>query len=180
MKASASRWDTAWKEPMGRPNCSRVRAYSAVSASAPSHVPSCSAHRATSVADLCAATGLRPGSLYAAFTDKETLFRRAFGRDADHFRSTLPADLSGLAAITAWLDTLPFDFASIDLDDVWASAGDFLTSASFGQGALAGVSATASFFTGLALMIVPEVVQGLFSSVSGDAPISGGSIPEVQ
>ncbi|KNY04481.1 AI-2E family transporter [Microbacterium sp. GCS4] len=60
----------------------------------------------------------------------------------------------GISQVTAWLDTLPFDFASIDLDDVWASAGDFLTSASFGQGALAGVSATASFFTGLALMIV--------------------------
>jgi len=60
----------------------------------------------------------------------------------------------GITQVTAWLDTLPFDFGSIDLDDVWASAGDFLTSASFGQGALAGVSATASFFTGLALMIV--------------------------
>lgn len=60
----------------------------------------------------------------------------------------------GIAQVTAWLDTLPFDIASIDLDDVWASAGEFLTSASFGRGALAGVSATASFFTGLALMIV--------------------------
>jgi predicted PurR-regulated permease PerM len=60
----------------------------------------------------------------------------------------------GITQVTAWLDTLPFDFGSIDLDDVWANAGDFLTSASFGQGALAGVSATASFFTGLALMIV--------------------------
>ncbi|WP_144873059.1 AI-2E family transporter [Microbacterium sp. 1.5R] len=60
----------------------------------------------------------------------------------------------GVSKVTAWLDTLPFDFASIDLDEVWSSVGDFLTSASFGQGALAGVSATASFFTGLALMIV--------------------------
>ncbi|WP_373372458.1 AI-2E family transporter [Microbacterium foliorum] len=60
----------------------------------------------------------------------------------------------GIAQVTSWLNTLPFDFASIDLDDVWAGAGDFLTSASFGRGALAGVSATASFFTGLALMIV--------------------------
>ncbi len=60
----------------------------------------------------------------------------------------------GIAQVTAWLNTLPFDLASVDLDDVWASAGDFLTSASFGRGALAGVSATASFFTGLALMIV--------------------------
>lgn len=60
----------------------------------------------------------------------------------------------GIGQITAWLDTLPFDVAAIDLDDVWASAGDFLTSASFGRGALAGVSATASFFTGLVLLIV--------------------------
>lgn len=60
----------------------------------------------------------------------------------------------GITQVTAWLGTLPFDIAAIDLDDVWASAGDFLTSASFGRGALAGVSATASFFTGLALMIV--------------------------
>ncbi|KAA0960670.1 AI-2E family transporter [Microbacterium sp. ANT_H45B] len=60
----------------------------------------------------------------------------------------------GIAQVTSWLNTLPFDFASIDLDDVWAGAGEFLTSASFGRGALAGVSATASFFTGLALMIV--------------------------
>ena len=60
----------------------------------------------------------------------------------------------GITQITAWLDTLPFDIVAIDLDDVWAGVGDFLTSASFGRGALAGVSATASFFTGLALMIV--------------------------
>lgn len=60
----------------------------------------------------------------------------------------------GITQVTAWLNTLPFDIDAIDLDDVWASAGDFLTSASFGRGALAGVSATASFFTGLALMIV--------------------------
>ncbi len=60
----------------------------------------------------------------------------------------------GIVQVTAWLDTLPFGIADLDLDDLWASAGEFLTSASFGRGALAGVSATASFFTGLALMIV--------------------------
>ncbi|WP_314647912.1 AI-2E family transporter [uncultured Microbacterium sp.] len=60
----------------------------------------------------------------------------------------------GISQVTAWLDTLPFDIQSLDLDDLWASAQEFLTSASFGRGALAGVSATASFFTGLALMIV--------------------------
>ncbi len=60
----------------------------------------------------------------------------------------------GISQVTGWLDTLPFDIQSLDLDDLWASAQDFLTSAAFGRGALAGVSATASFFTGLALMIV--------------------------
>lgn len=60
----------------------------------------------------------------------------------------------GIGQVTTWLDTLPFDMQSLDLDDLWASAQEFLTSASFGRGALAGVSATASFFTGLALMIV--------------------------
>lgn len=62
-------------------------------------------YAATSVADLCAATGLKPGSLYAAFTDKETLFRRAFNRYAEHFRATLPTGLTGRAAIEAWLAT---------------------------------------------------------------------------
>jgi predicted PurR-regulated permease PerM len=60
----------------------------------------------------------------------------------------------GIVQVTAWLDTLPFDFDTVNLDEVWAGVTDFLTSASFGRGALAGVSATASFFTGLALMIV--------------------------
>lgn len=60
----------------------------------------------------------------------------------------------GLTEVGAWLDTLPFDFATVNLDEVWANVGQFLTSASFGRGALAGVSATASFFTGLALMVV--------------------------
>ena len=43
MNPSARRWETAWKVPIGRPNCSRVLAYDAVSASAPSVTPSCSA-----------------------------------------------------------------------------------------------------------------------------------------
>lgn len=60
----------------------------------------------------------------------------------------------GIEQVTAWLGTLPFDLDTIDMDDVWNSASTFLTSSAFGQGALAGVSATASFFTGLVLMIV--------------------------
>jgi TetR/AcrR family transcriptional regulator, transcriptional repressor for nem operon len=60
---------------------------------------------ATSMADLYAVTGLKPGNLYATFTDKETLFRRAFKAYAVHFGASMPDGLSGLAAIQAWLET---------------------------------------------------------------------------
>ncbi len=60
---------------------------------------------ATSMTDIYAATGLKPGNLYATFTDKETLFRRAFNAYATQFRESLPKGLSGKAAIHAWLDS---------------------------------------------------------------------------
>jgi TetR/AcrR family transcriptional regulator, transcriptional repressor for nem operon len=59
----------------------------------------------TSMADIYAATGLKPGNLYATFTDKETLFQRAFDAYVKHFRNSMPHGLSGKAAIHAWLDT---------------------------------------------------------------------------
>lgn len=59
----------------------------------------------TSMSDIYAATGLKPGNLYATFTDKETFFRRAFEAYAVHFMASLPKGLSGRAAISAWLDT---------------------------------------------------------------------------
>lgn len=49
---------------------------------------------------------------------------------------------------------LPFVITSEQIDEWLASVGDFLTSAQFGSGALAGVGAVASFITGLILMIV--------------------------
>ena len=58
---------------------------------------------ATSMSDIYAATGLKPGSVYAVFKDKEGLFRAVFERYATHFRATLPTDRAGLAAIVAWL-----------------------------------------------------------------------------
>lgn len=58
---------------------------------------------AASMTDIYAATGLKPGNLYATFTDKHTLFRRAFETYAAHFRSTLPRNEDGLAAIRTWL-----------------------------------------------------------------------------
>jgi TetR/AcrR family transcriptional repressor of nem operon len=60
---------------------------------------------ATSMAEIYEATGLKPGSIYAAFGDKETLFRRAFEAYVQRFRSLFPKDAEGLAAIRAWLDT---------------------------------------------------------------------------
>lgn len=60
-------------------------------------------YAATSMTDLYEATGLKPGSLYAAFVDKETLFRRCFEAYTEHFRATLPKDRQGVAAIEAWL-----------------------------------------------------------------------------
>ncbi|MGL4237849.1 TetR/AcrR family transcriptional regulator [Tabrizicola sp.] len=59
---------------------------------------------ATSMSDIYAATGLKPGNLYATFTDKESLFRRAFEAYGAQFRATLPQDRRGLRAIGDWLD----------------------------------------------------------------------------
>jgi TetR/AcrR family transcriptional regulator, transcriptional repressor for nem operon len=59
----------------------------------------------TSMANIYAATGLKPGNLYATFIDKETLFSRAFERYVHLFRSSLPVGLTGREAINAWLDT---------------------------------------------------------------------------
>ena len=60
-------------------------------------------YAATAMSDVYEATGLKPGSLYAAFKDKEELFRRCFEAYAELFRATLPADRAGLGAITSWL-----------------------------------------------------------------------------
>lgn len=58
---------------------------------------------AASMSEIYAATGLKPGNLYATFTDKHTLFRRAFETYAAQFRATLPQGVKGLAAIRAWV-----------------------------------------------------------------------------
>ena len=49
----------------------------------------------TSLDDLCAATGLGRGSLYAAFGDKHSLFLQAFGGYCDRNESWLEAALNG-------------------------------------------------------------------------------------
>ncbi|MGZ0711573.1 AI-2E family transporter (plasmid) [Coraliomargarita sp. W4R53] len=60
----------------------------------------------------------------------------------------------GIQSISTWVQTLPFDFLTPEQIDEWtASLLDFLTSAQFGSGAIAGVSAVASFVTGFILMV---------------------------
>ncbi|NYD66282.1 AI-2E family transporter [Agromyces atrinae] len=49
---------------------------------------------------------------------------------------------------------LPFSITDEQIQDATDAVTDFLTSAQFGSGAIAGVSATASFITGLVLMVV--------------------------
>ncbi|MCS4276637.1 putative PurR-regulated permease PerM [Mycetocola sp. BIGb0189] len=60
----------------------------------------------------------------------------------------------GLSTLQGYLKDLPFTISDDQLDDFKDSISGFLTSAQFGNGALAGVSAATSFFTGLVLMIV--------------------------
>ena len=60
----------------------------------------------------------------------------------------------GFQQLLAWVQTLPFDFLQPDQLDEWvASLTDFVTSAQFGSGALAGVGAVANFVTGFVLMV---------------------------
>lgn len=60
----------------------------------------------------------------------------------------------GVQHLIAWGKTLPFDFLKPEQIDEWISTlTDFVTSAQFGSGAIAGVSAVASFVTGAVLMV---------------------------
>ncbi|MFS0868112.1 AI-2E family transporter [Microbacterium sp. 179-B 1A2 NHS] len=59
----------------------------------------------------------------------------------------------GFQDLLAWVQTLPIEIDQEQIDSVIATATDFLTSAQFGSGALAGVSAVASFLTGFVLFV---------------------------
>lgn len=72
-------------------------------------------YAATAMSDIYAATGLKPGSVYAAFRDKEGLFQQVFEHYAGFFRATLPTDQHGLGAIKAWIE-LQAKLASEDSD----------------------------------------------------------------
>lgn len=58
---------------------------------------------ATSMSDVYEATGLGASSIYAFVKDKNDLFRRVFERYVEGFRTTIPTNQSGAAAIREWL-----------------------------------------------------------------------------
>ena len=60
----------------------------------------------------------------------------------------------GFRTFAAWAQDLPFFPSERELEDLLDQATDFVTSAQFGSGALAGVSAVASFLTGFVLFVV--------------------------
>lgn len=60
----------------------------------------------------------------------------------------------GITSLQDYVQRLPFQITDQQIEDARQSVVGFLTSSSFGTGALAGVSAAANFITGLVLMIV--------------------------
>ena len=60
----------------------------------------------------------------------------------------------GFNQLQDWITTLPFSITDDQIESVRNTVVDFVTSAQFGSGALAGASAIGSFATGLELMIV--------------------------
>lgn len=62
--------------------------------------------------------------------------------------------VEGFQKAQDWYHTLPFAISPDQIDQAVQGVTDFVTSAQFGSGALAGVSAVASFLTGFVLMVV--------------------------
>ncbi|MET1044203.1 MAG: AI-2E family transporter [Microbacteriaceae bacterium] len=61
---------------------------------------------------------------------------------------------TGLDELQRWLFSLPLPIDEQQLEEAWDSIVGFLTSAEFGSGALAGVSAVGEFLTGTVLTLV--------------------------
>jgi predicted PurR-regulated permease PerM len=61
--------------------------------------------------------------------------------------------VDGVQHVIEWVQTLPFAPTQDQLDEWLAGVADFVTSAQFGSGALAGVGAVANFVTGFVLMV---------------------------
>lgn len=62
--------------------------------------------------------------------------------------------VTGFQELLAWIQTLPIAPDQAQLDEWTDTAIDFVTSAQFGSGALAGVGAIANFVTGFVLLVV--------------------------
>ncbi|MBB3156921.1 putative PurR-regulated permease PerM [Microbacterium proteolyticum] len=62
--------------------------------------------------------------------------------------------VEGFEKAQEWYQTLPFAISSDQVNAALQGIADFVTSAQFGTGALAGVGAIASFVTGFVLMVV--------------------------
>ena len=60
----------------------------------------------TAIPNLTAATGLLPGSLYAAFGSKEAMFRVAIERYIATIRAAVATDATGVAGVRAVLDAV--------------------------------------------------------------------------
>lgn len=71
----------------------------------------------------------------------------------DQWDELAASAVSGFESLLDWVQTLPITIDQAQLDAWIATATDFVTSAQFGSGALAGVSAVANFLTGLVLLI---------------------------
>jgi hypothetical protein len=101
MYASASRCATAWNAPIGRPNCTRVRACSAVSSSARSTTPACIAHRPTVArATSQPATSAPPSTRSSPSTTPSSVNRPAGSKDVRTCRSTLTPASDGVTRNT--------------------------------------------------------------------------------
>lgn len=64
------------------------------------------------------------------------------------------ATQNGIDSLQGLLATLPFTISDDSLSQMWSWLTDFLQSSTFSSGALAGLSATATFFTGFGVFIV--------------------------
>jgi predicted PurR-regulated permease PerM len=72
----------------------------------------------------------------------------------NQFSSLQKSAVEGFQQLQNSAKDLPFSISDGQVDSAVKTATDFVTSAKFGSGALAGASATANFLTGLVLMIV--------------------------
>lgn len=85
---------------------------------------------------------------------------------------------NGVASLQSFVNTLPFAISGDQISQFWTWVTDFVTSSSFSSGALAGLSATATFFTAFGIFVVvlffflkdgPEIWEFLLRPLRGAA-----------